>query len=218
MKQSLEKFWKLFHKAPIVGIARGIDQDSMHQVATTFVSAGLTTLEITMNTKNALETIARLAGEFPSLNIGAGTVCNLEQLEEALDAGAQFIVTPILSEKVITKAVSLEIPIFPGAFSPTEVYNAWSWGASAVKIFPATQLGPQYIKDIKAPLNEVLVLPTGGVSLTTIKSFFQAGATGVGMGGSLLKKELIAKQDFEGLKAHFTAVKNEIAEFIQPDP
>lgn len=214
MESDVSFFWNLFHKAPIIGIVRGNDQGTVKEIAKAYVEAGLTTLEITMNTPNAPAIIAMLRREFSSLNIGAGTVCNTEQLAAALDAGTQFIVTPILSEVVISQAVSQGIPIFPGAYSPTEIHKAWSLGASAVKIFPATQLGPQFIKDVKAPLNEIKLLPTGGVSLENIKSFFQAGAIGVGMGSSLLDKELILKRDFDGLKNHFIKVKNEISEFV----
>lgn len=215
MESDVSFFWNLFYKAPIIGIVRGIDQGTVKEIAKAYVEAGLTTLEITMNTPNAPAIIAMLRREFSSLNIGAGTVCNSEQLAAALDAGTQFIVTPILSEVVISQAVSQGIPIFPGAYSPTEIHKAWSLGASAVKIFPATQLGPQFIKDVKAPLNEIKLLPTGGVSLENIKSFFHAGAIGVGMGSSLLDKELILKRDFDGLKNHFVKVKNEILEFIK---
>ncbi len=215
MESDVSLFWNSFYKAPIIGIVRGIDHETVKEIAKSYIEAGLTTLEITMNTPNAPAIIAMLRREFSSLNIGAGTVCNTEQLGAALGAGAQFIVTPILSEVVISQAVSQGIPIFPGAYSPTEIHKAWSLGASAVKIFPATQLGPQFIKDVKAPLNEIKLLPTGGVSMENIKSFFQAGAIGVGMGSSLLDKELILKRDFDGLKNHFVKVKNEILEFVK---
>lgn len=215
MENNISLFWNQFNKAPIIGIIRGADLETVRKIAEAYVDTGLTTLEITMNTQGVSDLIIMLRREFPSLNIGAGTVCNVEQLDTALDAGAQFIVTPILSEAVITRAVAQGIPIFPGAYSPTEIHQAWSLGASAVKVFPATQLGPQFIKDVKAPLNEIKLLPTGGVSLENIKSFFQAGAIGVGMGSSLLNKELIMNRDFDGLKNHFVKVKNEILEFVK---
>ena len=197
-----------FQKAPIVGIIRGLSEAIILQIAEAYQEAGLYTLEITMNTRGATSLIAQLHKEFPNLCIGAGTVCTMSDLENAIQAGSQFIVTPIINEAVIKKSVDLGIPIFPGAYTPSEIYKAWSLGATAVKVFPATQLGPRYIKDVLAPLNEIKLLPTGGVSEENIQSFFEAGAIGVGMGSSLLNKSLIKNKDFQGLQAHFKKIKN----------
>lgn len=206
--------WELYKKAPIVGIVRNVPLETVIKIAETYLAAGLTTIEITMNTEGAANIISTLRKQFPTLNVGAGTVCSMEDLDNALNAGSQFIVTPIIDENVIKKAVSLNVPIFPGAYTPTEIYKAWSLGASAVKVFPATQLGTQFLKDVLGPLNQIKLLPTGGVSVKNIKSFFEVGAVGAGMGSSLLDKELIKNQDFTGLKNHFITIKNEIAEFI----
>tara|TARA_R110000744_G_scaffold273937_2_gene387162 strand:+ start:918 stop:1556 length:639 start_codon:yes stop_codon:yes gene_type:complete len=202
--------WELYNRAPIVGIVRGVSMDVMQDIAKAYLRAGLHTIEITMNTPGAAQMIAMLRKEFQQLNVGAGTVCNLQDYEIAVAAGAQFIVTPIIDEAVIKTAVAQEIPIFPGAYSPTEIYRAWSLGASAVKIFPASQLGVQFIRDIAAPLNNIKLLPTGGVSIDNIKSFFEAGVVGVGMGSSLFNKKLIQEMDFEGLAEHFAKIKVEI--------
>ncbi|WP_318840756.1 bifunctional 4-hydroxy-2-oxoglutarate aldolase/2-dehydro-3-deoxy-phosphogluconate aldolase [Reichenbachiella ulvae] len=163
MNSKDEFSWEAFHKAPIVGIIRGMDIDSVRGIAQAHLDAGLYTLEVTMNTAGASEIIAAIRSEFPALNVGAGTVCTVSDFKKAIDAGSQFIVTPIIDEEVIKSAVAQQIPIFPGAYSPTEIYKAWSLGASAVKVFPATQLGVQYIKDVSAPLNDIKLLPTGGV-------------------------------------------------------
>ncbi|MBU2904553.1 bifunctional 4-hydroxy-2-oxoglutarate aldolase/2-dehydro-3-deoxy-phosphogluconate aldolase [Arenibacter algicola] len=205
--------WELYNRAPIVGIVRGVSMDVMRDIAKAYLKAGLHTIEITMNTAGATEIISKLRSEFNDLNVGAGTVCNMEDYDRAVAAGAQFIVTPIIDEAVIKGAVAQGIPIFPGGYSPTEIYRAWSLGASAVKIFPASQLGVQFIKDISAPLNEIKLLPTGGVSLENIKSFFEAGVVGVGMGSSLFDKKLIQERDFEGLSDHFSKVKAEVKGF-----
>lgn len=215
METSTSLFWERYKKAPIVGIIRGQPLDVVLKIAQSYEDAGLTTLEITMNTAGAATMISTLRSKFPNLNIGAGTVCSLLELREAIDAGAQFIVTPIIDETVITHAVAENIPIFPGAFSPTEIYKAWSLGASAVKVFPATQLGVQFIKDVLGPLDQIKLLPTGGVSKSNIKSFFEAGAYGVGMGSSLIDKKLVEAGDFEGLKKHFESVKAEVADLTK---
>lgn len=214
MNNSTSLFWERFNNAPIVGIIRGQSLDAVLRIAQAYQESGLTTLEITMNTAGVASMISRLRSEFPSLNIGAGTVCNLNDLREAMDAGAQFIVTPIIDETVITHAVDENIPIFPGAFSPTEIYKAWSLGASAVKVFPATKLGVEFIKDVLGPLDQIKLLPTGGVSKANIRSFFEAGAYGVGMGSSLIDKKMLEAGDFERLKKHFVSIKEEIAGFI----
>lgn len=206
--------WERYYKAPIVGIVRGLSSDIVLQIAEAYLKAGLYTIEITMNTNGVADIISTLRDELPELNVGAGTVCSLDDLNVALNAGAQFIVTPIINEEVVKRTVSHKVPVFPGAYTPTEIYKAWSLGASAVKVFPATQLGVQYIKDVSAPLNEIKLLPTGGVSKDNIKSFFEAGAVGVGMGSSLLNKELIEKKDFDGLKSHFIKIREEIEDFL----
>jgi len=196
--------WELFQKAPIVGIIRNISIEDVVKILPVYREAGLTTVEITMNTPDATEMIRyALENESEGLNIGAGTVCTKEELDQALEAGAQFIVTPIINKKVIKSCVKKNIPIFPGAFTPTEIYNAWTLGAGMVKIYPATSLGPEYIKDLKAPMNQLKLLPTGGVGLENMSAFLKAGANGLGIGGQLFDKKLIQEQNWEGLKAHF---------------
>src|SRR5690606_12567264 len=213
--QNRELFsWELFYRAPIVGILRGISMDTTRYLAKAYVRAGMYTMEITMDTPGATDIILMLGKEFPDINVGAGTVCNMKDLERALNAGSQFIVTPIMDEEVIRTAVAHNITIFPGAYTPTEIYRAWSMGASAVKIFPAPQLGPRFIKGVMAPLNGIKLLPTGGIAKENIRSFFEAGAIGVGMGSSLLDRQLIKNKDYEGLKDHFLEIKNEINEYL----
>jgi 2-dehydro-3-deoxyphosphogluconate aldolase / (4S)-4-hydroxy-2-oxoglutarate aldolase len=201
--------WALFEKAPIVGIVRNLTLEELIQILPLYRDAGLTTIEITMNTPDA-EKLIRYAieNEQQGLNIGAGTVCDKQDLKRALIAGAQFIVTPITDKKVIKACVKLGMPIFSGAFTPTEIYKAASHGASMVKIFPATTLGPDYIKDIKAPMNHLKLLPTGGVTLDNIPHFLKAGANGFGIGGQLFDKKFIENKDWQGLKAHFLTFAN----------
>lgn len=195
---------ELFKKAPIVGIIRNVSLEDVKQILPVYRQAGLTTIEITMNTPGAGD-IIRYAIEHESegLNIGAGTVCTKEDLENALAAGAQFIVTPIINKKIIKSCAKKGVPIFPGGYTPTELYNAWTWGATMVKIYPATSLGPEYIKDLKAPLNHLKVLPTGGVSLENMDQFLKAGADGLGIGSQLFDKKMIQNKDWAGLQAYF---------------
>lgn len=198
--------WDTFHAAPIVAILRGQPAELCYRIAESLTAAGFGTLEVTMNTPGVADIISELNLRFPRMNVGAGTVCTPEELDAALAAGASFIVTPILDERVVSTCVERGVPVFPGAYTPTEIYRAWSLGASAVKVFPAGGLGVKYVKDIGGPLPQVKLVPTGGVSLENIRGFFAAGVAGVGMGSSLLDKGLIAKNDFRGLEAHFRKI------------
>jgi 2-dehydro-3-deoxyphosphogluconate aldolase/(4S)-4-hydroxy-2-oxoglutarate aldolase len=196
--------WDLFNALPVVGIIRNLPTADMIRIATSYADAGMTTLEITLNTPGALETITALNNELGErLNIGAGTVCSLDELDLAINAGAGFIVTPVINEAVIRKCVENKISIFPGAYTPSEIYNAWSLGAEMIKVFPATRLGVEYIKDVLAPLNKIKLMPTGGVSLENCEAYFKAGASGVGMGSNLFPREMILAKDWVMLEAHF---------------
>jgi len=214
MQANTQFSWERFDRMPIIGIIRGLDYNTTLQLGRMYWEAGLSTLEVTLNTPNAAQMITNLRKQFPELNIGAGTVCSPENLQMALDAGSQFIVTPILEESVIKTCVAQNVPIFPGAFTPTEIYRAWNLGASAVKVFPSTQLGPQYIKDVLGPLDQIKLIPTGGISKMNLKAYFGAGAFGFGLGSSLFDKELIAREDFGQLKEHFISYRKEVEEFF----
>ena len=196
--------WPLFEKVPVIGIVRNVSLEDVIEILPAYVQAGLTTIEITMNTPGAEDIIRYAIQHYPEiLNVGAGTVCTKADLNKALDAGAHFVVTPIVRRKIIVACVHKQIPVFPGAFSPTEIYKAWALGASMVKVFPARTLGADFIKDVKAPLNQIKLMPTGGIDLDNIESFKKAGADGYGVGSPLFKKILIKEKDWDGLKEHF---------------
>ncbi len=185
--------WERFNAVPIVGILRNYPLEQVERLAEEYAGSGLTTLEITMNSPDAVATLSSLVKTFGKLlNIGAGTVCTLKDLDRALDAGAGFIVTPILDKAVIRACVKKKIPIFPGAYTPTEIYKAWSLGASMVKVFPATVLGPGYIREVLAPLEQLKLLPTEwGQRGELHMDFLRAGAKGVGMGSHLFPRRTI---------------------------
>ena len=184
--------WERFNQVPIVGIMRNMPRQHLDSLVEIYAASGLSTLEVTMNTAGAPDIIASLVQRFGhQLNIGAGTVCSLEDLDLALSAGAQFIVTPILETDVIKACVQAGIPVFPGAFTPTEIHQAWKLGAPLVKVFPAGKLGPGYIREVLAPLNHIRLLPTGGITLANFADFLQAGAQGVGIGSGLFPDHLV---------------------------
>lgn len=197
--------WELFDKMPVVGIIRNLTVADINFVLPIYKQAGFTTIEITLNTPEALSVISSLALEYKGeLNVGAGTVCTLDDLAAAITAGANFIVTPIFKAEVVKKCVSMEVPIFPGAFSPTEIYEAWELGASMVKLYPASVVGSDYVSAVLAPLNKVKLMPTGGIHLSNMLAFMKAGATSLGIGSELFDKKIIQKRDSEAMLNHFT--------------
>jgi 2-dehydro-3-deoxyphosphogluconate aldolase / (4S)-4-hydroxy-2-oxoglutarate aldolase len=196
--------WELFNQIPIIGIMRNLPPDKITKVASLFVEEALTNLEITLNSPNATELITELSDRFKGrINVGAGTVCTSLELDIALSAGAVFIVTPIVSEEIIQKCVLKGIPVFPGAYTPTEIYKANDLGASMVKVFPASKLGPEYIKELLGPFPQFKLLPTGGISLENMEDFIKAGAKGVGIGSHLFPAEIIQKERWEDLRKIF---------------
>ena len=195
--------WDVFYTVPIIGIIRGLSIEVIKNILPVYQEAGLNSIEITMNTDNATAIIQYIRKEYPMLNAGAGTVCNEKDLALAMDAGAQFIVTPVTDKNVIKRAVRKKMPVFAGAFTPTEIYKAWEMGAAMVKLYPAKTLGAAYVKDIKAPLNKIKLLPAGGIGLDDIVAYRQAGADGFGIGGPLFLKELVEEKNWSGLRDHF---------------
>lgn len=199
--------WKDFLKMPVIGIVRHISPETIAQILPLYQAAGLTTIEITMNSEGAEKIIRHASSEYGNqLNIGAGTVCSLRELDSAIQAGAQFIVTPVTDEEIISHCVEIGIPVFPGAFTPTEIFKAWKTGADMVKIFPATALQPRYIKDLKGPMEQIKLMPTGGIDTVKAVAWLEAGATAVGMGSELFNKNFIREKDWHSLQAHFESV------------
>ena len=151
-------------------------------------AGGLDVLEVTMTVPGAIEVIRALAGEYGGETlIGAGTVLDPETAQACIQAGARFIVSPALNEATISFCRDQDVAIFPGALTPTEVVRAWKAGADAVKVFPAGAVGgASYLKALKAPLPQIELIPTGGVSLKTAAEFIKAGAMALGVGADLV--------------------------------
>lgn len=172
----------------VIAIARGLDAEALPAIAEALRGAGLRSLEVTLNSPDALEAIRRLAAEHrrEDFAIGAGTVRGIDDAQAAVEAGATYLVAPHTDLAVVEWAAQREVPILPGALTPTEVVRAWDAGAAAVKVFPAGRLGPSYITDLLAPLPEVLLVPTGGVTPDDARGYLAAGAVAVGLGSALL--------------------------------
>ena len=189
-----------FKKKPILGILRGIEADIIAPLLETVIDAGLETLEITMNTAGAPELIRKAKQVCGNrLTLGAGTVLSMEDLKTALESGASFIVMPVLIRDVAGYCVKNRIPVFPGALTPQEIFQAHEAGATMVKVFPAKFFGPEYFKEIKGPFNNIELLACGGVTPENMKDYFSAGATAVSFGASVFRKDWLASKDFKSI-------------------
>lgn len=192
---------KNVEKEKIIVIARGIKEEDSLPIAEALVEGGIRFIEVTMNTEGALKIIDKWRNHFKhdDVFIGAGTVLNTEMASNAIQAGAQYIVTPNLDEEVVERACEHGIEIFPGVMTPTEIMKALKAGAKAVKLFPMESLGLNYLKEIRAPLSDVKMIATGGVNLSNIRNYFELGVIGVGIGSNIIDKAMIEQRNFTGL-------------------
>ncbi|MBM4339205.1 MAG: bifunctional 4-hydroxy-2-oxoglutarate aldolase/2-dehydro-3-deoxy-phosphogluconate aldolase [Deltaproteobacteria bacterium] len=182
-------------------------------VADAIKEGGVSFIEITMSVPGAIDTIKELAQKYKDeIIMGAGTILDPETARAALLAGAQFIVSPTLNLDVIQLAHRYSAVVVPGAMTPTEILTAWNAGADMVKVFPAAQVGgPEYLKALRGPLPQILLVPTGGVNLQNAAAFIKAGATALGVGGELVDKKAINEKKFniitENTRAYLKAVR-----------
>jgi 2-dehydro-3-deoxyphosphogluconate aldolase/(4S)-4-hydroxy-2-oxoglutarate aldolase len=187
----------------LVAIVRLKEPTELVPIAQAIEAGGVRVIEFTMGTPNALAAISQLAREWGDrILLGAGTVLDPETGRAALLAGAQFLVAPNVNPALIELARRYNKIIVPGALTPTEIIAAWECGADIVKVFPASGMGPQYIKDILGPLPYVRLLPTGGVGLDNIPAFIAAGAAAVAVGSNLTDPKLIKEGNWAGLTEH----------------
>lgn len=195
---NMSSFWKM----PLIAIMRGFPLDTVEPIVEAIGNGGLRALEITMNTDGAENQIRRAVevAEGSGMQIGAGTVTDERRLENALAVGASFIVTPNLNPQVIRLCQELEIPFIPGALTPTEIFVAHEAGALAVKIFPVETLGPGFVKSIKAPLPNVRVAPTGGVTVERMKDYLEAGADAFGIGSPLFPERAVEDCEWQRIE------------------
>lgn len=162
------------------------------------IAGGFRAIEITFSFAGAAEAIEKLADN-RDLLIGAGTILTREQVHEAVGAGARFLVSPCVLPEVISAARELQVAVIPGAFTPTEIYTAYSLGADIVKIFPAIKFGPEYLKTVRGPLPHIPIIPTSGVDVTNVADWFRAGAVAVGAVSSVFDPVLIQKGEWNEL-------------------
>ncbi len=184
----------------LVAVIRTPSFELVAPVCAALAAGGVLALEVTMTVPDALRAIREVNATFgDQVLLGAGTILNAAQCEAAMDAGAQFIVSPITKLEIIAAAHARNKPVMLGAYTPTEAQLAHEAGADFIKIFPADKLGPSYIKNLRAPLPHLRVVPTGGVDLQTAPEFLKAGCTALGVGSSLLSAEILKTKNWAEL-------------------
>jgi 2-dehydro-3-deoxyphosphogluconate aldolase/(4S)-4-hydroxy-2-oxoglutarate aldolase len=177
----------LLREHPIIAVLRARDATDYDAVIDVLVENGVHSVELTLSTPNTFEHLpALVARGGADVEIGLGTITTVGQAQRAIDAGATYLVTPITRLDIVELAVRNGIPVFPGGLTPTELYSAWEVGATAVKIFPAETVGPQYGSHLRGPFPELQFVPSGGITLADIPLWLHAGATAVSLGGPLI--------------------------------
>lgn len=187
----------------IIPIIRASSADAVMPVAEALLQAGLPVVEITLTVPNAIDAISAVAKRFSGkLLVGAGTVTDAETARRAVDAGAEFIVTPCLVREVIDAARRADVAVLPGALTPTEVFEAFRSGGDMVKVFPAQSVGgAAYLRALRGPFPDIPLVPTGGVTLDNVGEMFKAGAAAVGVGTELISQDALARRDYAAIGA-----------------
>jgi 2-dehydro-3-deoxyphosphogluconate aldolase/(4S)-4-hydroxy-2-oxoglutarate aldolase len=182
----------------VVAVIRMKDTAKLMKVIEAIRAGGVKCIEITMTVPGAVEIIRQVSKSVPSdVLVGAGTVTDAKTADAVIDAGAKFVVGPIMNEEIIKRCREKEIVVMPGCFTPTEIFTAWKAGADIIKVFPATSLGPKYFKDIAGPFPDIRMMPTGGVTIDNVGEWVKAGAVAVGIGSDLLDKKAIEEGKYE---------------------
>jgi 2-dehydro-3-deoxyphosphogluconate aldolase/(4S)-4-hydroxy-2-oxoglutarate aldolase len=199
-------------RTKIIAVIRMRDAIKLGKVTAAISRGGVKVIEITMTVPGALDVIRTMAGKKSTGTIvGAGTILDAEAALAAIRAGADFIVSPILNPEIVSACRGAGVFVAPGAFTPTEIATAWNLGADVVKVFPATSLGPAFFKDLRGPLPDIRLMPTGGVGLDNAAEFIRQGACCVAVGTALLDPKAIERDDWEALTQRARALVESLA-------
>ena len=178
---------ELLRRTQIIAVLRARDAADYAPVIDVLLEHGVRSVELTLSTPGTFEHLpALVAGDAGEKEIGVGTITTVEEAQRAIDAGAQYLVTPVLDAAIIDFAVRAGVPIFPGGLTPTELFAGWRAGATAVKIFPAQTVGPQFGTHLRGPFPDLEFVPSGGISLDDVPAWLEAGAVAVSLGGPLV--------------------------------
>lgn len=209
-----EAWLRLLQQERAIAVIRASQMSLAIKMAEAVASGGMRLIEITWNSDKPAETISYLRSHLPHCVIGVGTLLNINNLDEALAAGAEFLFSPHTDIKMIKMAKNAGVPIVPGAFSPTEIVSAWGAGAAAVKVFPVSALGgASYIKSLQGPLGHIPLIPTGGVTLENAVEFIAAGAIAVGLAGELFPKTLVAAGNWQAVAERSQSLKKALLSY-----
>jgi 2-dehydro-3-deoxyphosphogluconate aldolase/(4S)-4-hydroxy-2-oxoglutarate aldolase len=197
MPQGRLETLRVIESCGVVAVIRLQDPTRLCAVVDALAAGGVRALEVTMTVPRAISLIEQIAPTLPpEFTLGAGTILDPETARAAILAGARFIVGPVLNLDVIDLCHRYDVAVMPGCLSPTEILGAWTAGADLVKVFPATSLGPGYLKDLRGPLPQIKLMPTGGVTLDNAGAWIKAGAVAVGVGSALVDARAIAAADY----------------------
>lgn len=199
----------------VVALIRANSPDGLMDCARALADGGLTSIELTMTTPGAIRMLEKATLELPDFLFGLGTVLDAETARLGILAGARFVVTPALRPDVITTCRRYGVPVFCGAFTPTEILAAWEAGADAAKVFPAEFFGPSYIKSVKAPFPQIEMVPTGGVNEQNVGEFLRAGAFAVAAGSSLVDGKALKDKNWAAITAKARAFAGAVAAAVK---
>lgn len=191
---------RLVRTERIIAVIRSADLEMGRKMAQAVAAGGIKLIEITANSDRAWELIASLRTDLPNCSIGTGTVLTLDDVRKAIDCGAEYIFTPHVDRSLIQAAIAAQIPIVPGALSPTEIMTAWQSGATAVKVFPIQAVGGvSYLQVLQGPIGQIPLIPTGGVTVANARDFLNAGAVAVGLAGCLFPQDELIQEDWQSI-------------------
>ena len=197
----------------VVAIIRADSSEQLIDASQALIDGDISAIEITMTTPNALKVIADACAKFgDKILAGVGSILDVKATAAAIEAGAEYVITPVLKPEVIAFCNEKGKPIFAGCYTPTEAQTAYELGADFIKIFPADGLGPKYISAIRGPLPHLKIVPTGGVDVSTAGDFIKAGCVAVAAGGSLVSKDILKNRDWKKLTADAAALVAAVAE------
>jgi 2-dehydro-3-deoxyphosphogluconate aldolase/(4S)-4-hydroxy-2-oxoglutarate aldolase len=200
-------------KRKVVAVLRIKEADKLKKIIEAIALGGLTVAEITMTVPNAINLIEKMSIELDkNIIFGVGSVLNAEVAEQAIKAGAKYVVSPIFKKEIVDMAHKYDLPAMPGCFTPTEIQTAYEAGADIIKVFPADVLGMAFFKGVLAPMPHLKMMPTGGVSLTNAGEWIKAGACAVGIGSALLDKEAIANENYSKLTDNAKIIMKSVAD------
>jgi 2-dehydro-3-deoxyphosphogluconate aldolase / (4S)-4-hydroxy-2-oxoglutarate aldolase len=201
MQSYRENWLNVVRKERIIAVIRSTNLSIGRKMAQAAAAGGIRLIEITANSEQPWKLIELLRAELPDCSIGTGTVLSLADVRNAIDCGAEYIFTPHLDLNLIQAATIAEIPMIPGALTPTEIIIAWQSGATAVKVFPIQSVGgASYLQVLQGPISQIPLIPTGGVTVTNAPDFLVAGAVAVGLAGSLFPHAEIVRGDWQSIR------------------